>query len=142
MVTETTPALSQKLPPVVEVTVASMAFVIAGGIFLASYLPHQAPLPVPSALIALAALLLLSAIVMLSQVGEFAWDRFRQVSGWALVAYVVIAGMLEYVIVDDGTSGALLLLITVTLIIFALDIPIVLGFSVARHQQVVPIPAP
>ncbi|MGA9919815.1 MAG: hypothetical protein WBR23_00930, partial [Candidatus Dormiibacterota bacterium] len=54
----------------------------------------------------------------------------------ALVAYVVIAGMLEFVLLVDQTRGALLLLMTITLTIFAVDIPIVLGFSVARHQEV------
>ncbi|MGC2191397.1 MAG: hypothetical protein WA751_03575 [Candidatus Dormiibacterota bacterium] len=125
----------RQLPPVVETAVGSIALVIAGGIFLAAYLPRQAPLPIPVALISLAAVLLLAAVVMLTRIGEFAWDRFFQVSGWALAAYVVIAGMLEYVLLVDQTRGALLLLMTITLTIFALDIPIILGFSVARHQE-------
>lgn len=129
-------APARKLPPVVESAVASMALVIAGGIFLAAYLPRQAPLPIPIGLISLAAVLLAATVVMLTRLGEFAWNRFRQVSGWALAAYLVIAGMLEYVLLVDRTSGALLLLMTVTLTIFALDIPILLGFSVARHQEV------
>ena len=72
---------------------------------------------------------------MLLRLPDFAWDRFFQVSGWALVAYVVIAGMLEFVFIIDQTRGALLVLMTTILVIFALDIPIVLGFSVARYQE-------
>jgi hypothetical protein len=136
MVTPDSTAPARQLPPVVETAVASMALVIAGGIFLAAYLPRQAPLPIPIALISLAAVFLLAAVVMLTRLSDFAWDRFFQVSGWALAAYVVIAGMLEYVLLVDQTRGALLLLMTITLSIFALDIPIVLGFSVARHQEV------
>ncbi|HUY09825.1 MAG TPA: hypothetical protein VMW80_10345 [Candidatus Dormibacteraeota bacterium] len=136
MVSEHGPAPTRQLPPIVETAVTSMALVIAGGIYLAAYLPRQAPLPVPIVLISLAGVVLLAAVVMLTRLRDFAWDRFRQVSGWALVAYVVIAGMLEYVLLVDQTRGALLLLLTITLTIFALDIPIVLGFSVARHQEV------
>jgi mannitol-specific phosphotransferase system IIBC component len=43
--------------------------------------------------------------------------------------------MLEFVFIIDQTRGALLVLMTTILVIFALDIPIVLGFSVARYQE-------
>jgi hypothetical protein len=112
-----------------------MAMVIAGGIYLAAYLPKQAPLPIPIALVTAGAVLFVVAAVMLSRLGEFAWDRFFQVGGWALLAYVVIVGMLELVLVIDQTRGALLALLTVILLIFALDIPVLLGFSVARFQE-------
>jgi hypothetical protein len=112
-----------------------MACVIAGGIYLAAYIPHQAPVLLPSVLISVGGVLLLLAGSMLLRLGAFAWDRFFQVSGWAFVAYVVIAGMLEFVLLVDQTRGALLMLMTIALAIFALDIPIVLGFSVARYQE-------
>lgn len=51
-----------------------------------------------------------------------------------LLAYGVIAGMLEYVFIDDGTGGAMLALLTVSLVLFAVDIPVLLAFSVARFQ--------
>jgi hypothetical protein len=136
LVSEQVSAPARRLPPVVETAVGSLALVIAGGIYLAAYLPRQAPLPLPVALISLSAILLLAAVAMLLRLSEFAWDRFFQVSGWALVAYLVIAGMIEFVLLVDQTRGALLILMTITLAIFALDIPIVLGFSVALHQEV------
>ena len=37
---------------------------------------------------------------------DFAWERFLQVAGWALLAYAVIAGMIEYAFVYDKTRGA------------------------------------
>jgi len=139
-VTEPSSAPTRAFPPITQTAVASLAFVIAGGIYLAAYLPHQAPLVLPTGLIAIGAVLLLAAVAMVTQLGDFAWDRFFQVSGWALVAYLVIAGMIEFVLVIDQTRGALLALLTLTLAIFALDIPIVLGFSVARHQEVASSP--
>lgn len=112
-----------------------MATVIAAGIYLAAYLPKQAPLPLPTALVVVGVLLFLVAAAMLTRLGNFAWSRFLQVGGWALLAYLVIVGMLEFVLVIDQTRGALLALLTVILLIFALDIPILLGFSVARYQE-------
>ncbi|HVC38473.1 MAG TPA: hypothetical protein VNH20_00665 [Candidatus Dormibacteraeota bacterium] len=123
------------LPPITETAVGSIALVIAGGIYLASYLPRQAPLLIPTVLIGLGGGLLLAAVAQLGGLRQFAWERFYQVSGWALVAYAVIAGMIEFVLLVDHTRGTLLILLTVVLVIFALDIPIILGFSVARHQD-------
>ncbi|MGH7640355.1 MAG: hypothetical protein ACREOL_05540 [Candidatus Dormibacteria bacterium] len=124
-----------RLPPVTQVTVASMALVIAGGIILAAYMPKPAPLLGPLVLILAGAALLLLALGLLSRVRLFAWDRFFQVGGWALAAYVVIAGLIEYVLLIDRSQGQFLLLMTVTLAVFALDIPILLAFSVASHQE-------
>ena len=135
MVSGRPPTLGHQLPPVTAVVVTSMAMVIAGGIYLAAYLPKQAPLPLPIALVTVGVVLFSVAAVMLTRLGEFAWDRFLQVGGWALLAYVVIVGMLELVLVIDQTRGALLALLTVILLIFALDIPVLLGFSVARFQE-------
>ncbi|MFZ0169632.1 MAG: hypothetical protein WAL64_09480 [Candidatus Dormiibacterota bacterium] len=135
MVTGRPPATSRQLPPITGVLVLSMAMVIAGGIYLAAYLPKQAPLPLPIALVTVGVVLFVVAALMLTRLGEFAWERFFQVGGWALLAYVVIVGMLELVLVIDQTRGALLALLTVILLIFALDIPLLLGFSVARFQE-------
>jgi hypothetical protein len=129
------PVPDRQLPPITAAVVVSMATVIAAGIYLAAYLPKQAPLPLPTALVVVGVLLFLVAAAMLTRLGNFAWSRFLQVGGWALLAYLVIVGMLEFVLVIDQTRGALLALLTVILLIFALDIPILLGFSVARYQE-------
>jgi hypothetical protein len=42
--------------------------------------------------------------------------------------------MLEYVFVLDGTRGSTLVVMTVMLAIFAVDVPVLLAFSVARYQ--------
>lgn len=55
------------------------------------------------------------------------------VAGRALAAYLVIAGMLEFVFVLDHTPGRLLVLLTLMLLVFAIDVPLLLGFSVARY---------
>jgi len=132
------PSLSQlagrPLPPVQQLATATLALVVAGGIYLAAHLPRHPPLGPAVALLGLAGLLLLGNALALSRVRDFAWGKFRLVAGWALLAYLVIAGMLEYVFVYDGTRGGTLVVLTLMLAIFALDIPLLLGFSVARFQ--------
>ena len=129
------PLATRRLPPIAEVAVAVMAIVLAGGIYLAAYLPRHAPLTPAVVLLAVAGVLLLGNVVQLGRLEEFAWHRFFQVSKWAMAAYVVIAGMIEYVFVYDGTRGAMLAVMTAMILIFAVDIPMLLGFSVARYQE-------
>ncbi len=126
---------TRRLPPIAELTVVSMAMVIAGGIYLVAHLPQRAPLGPAVGLLAAAAVLLLANGALISRLGEFAWRVFFQVAGWVLAAYVVIGGMLEFIFIFDHTRGALLVVLTLSLLVFALDIPMLLGFSVARYQD-------
>jgi hypothetical protein len=77
-------------------------------------------------------------VAALSRAREFAWGRFIQVGCWALLAYSVVAGMLEFVFVLDGTRGTMLVVLTLMLAFFAVDIPLILAFSVARSETVSP----
>ena len=126
----------RKLPPIAEVVVLSMALVIASGIYLASHLPQRASLAPVTALLVLAGLLLLSAVLATGRLKDFNWRVFFQVWRWASLAYIVIGGILEFVFVFDHTSGSMLLVFTLSLAIFAVDIPLLLSFSVARYQEV------
>lgn len=128
----------QHFPPVIELAVASMACVIAAGIFLASYLPKTAPLAVPAVLFAVAVVLLLAAVSVLARIPAFAWYRFRQVVLWCFVAYLVIAGLLAYIFIDDGVRGGTALVLLGSLAVYAVDIPLVLAFTVARYAPVTP----
>jgi hypothetical protein len=121
-------------PPVPALSVASMALVLTSGIYLAAYLPRRAPLGPAVGLVAAAGAALVAAVALVAGLREFAWDTFFVVVKWALLAYAVIAGILEYVFVYDGTRGSMLVLLTASLVIFAVDIPVLFGFSVARFQ--------
>jgi hypothetical protein len=127
-------ARGRRLPPVTALAVAALILVIAGGIDLAAHLPRPAPLGPAIAALAAAAAALLVAAAMLARVRDFAWHTFFVVAGWTLAAYVVIAGMLEFVFVLDHTRGGLLVVLTLILAVFAVDVPLLLGFSVARYQ--------
>jgi hypothetical protein len=120
---------------VTEIGAASMIAIAAGVIYLAAYLPKHAPLGVAVGLLALAAALQLTNAILLSRLRDFAWDRFFQVGGWALLAYAVIAGMIEYAFVFDKTRGAQLVVMTLMLALFMLNVPVLIAFTVTRYQQ-------
>jgi hypothetical protein len=126
----------RRLPPIGEVAMATIAVVVSGGVYLASYLPRRAPLGPAFAIMGVGAALLLWNIFTLSRLQDFAWDKFFLVAKWGLVAYLIVAGMLEYVFVLDHTRGGVLLVLTLMLAIFAVNIPLLLAFSVARYQPV------
>jgi hypothetical protein len=126
---------ARRFPPVVEMAIASMALVVVGGIYLASHLPHPVSLGPAVGLLAVAGALLLADVFVVSRLRDFAWPVFFRVAGWACLAYVVIAGLLEFVFVLDHTRGASLVVLTFSLVVFALDIPLLMAFSVARYQE-------
>ncbi|HKS78440.1 MAG TPA: hypothetical protein VJQ07_06185, partial [Gaiellaceae bacterium] len=96
------------MPRVTELGMLSLALVASGVIYLAAYLPRRAPLAPVAVLAAAAALVLAANVLLLARRPGFAWWRFGQVARWTLLAYVVIAGMLEYTFVYDHTHGAVL----------------------------------
>ncbi len=129
------PLASRRMPPVSQVAMAVMVLALAGGIDVAAYLPRHPSLGLPVGLLGGAAVLLVANVVQLLRTDDFAWHVFWRVAGWAMLAYVVIAGMIEYVMVYDGTRGVLLVVMSALIAVFAVDIPLLLGFSVARYQE-------
>ena len=113
-----------------------MALIVVGGIYVASYVPRTVPLLPAVVLLAAAGVLVTVNVVILSRVSPFAWHRFFQVFGWALLAYMVIAGMIGYAFVTDGTRGQVLAVLILMLVVFAVDIPLLFAFSVARYAEI------
>jgi hypothetical protein len=129
----TAPA-ERQLPPITQLGMLSLSLVVIGVIYLAAYLPHRAPLAPAVGLLATAIAVLAANVILLSRQHEFAWWRFYQVARWALLAYIIIAGMLEYTFIYDRTRGSLLVTMTLMLVTFTLNVPILLAFTVARFQ--------
>ncbi len=123
------------LPPVRPLAIATLALVVVGGIFMAAHIPNAIPLGPPIALLSASAVLLVVNVVLLARVHPFAWHTFFLVGRWTLLAYLIIAGMLEYVFAYDHTPGRELVLVSLMLVVFAVDVPLLLGFSVARYQD-------
>jgi hypothetical protein len=126
----------RRLPPVAEIAVAAMALIIIGGITLASRLPRPAPLPLLVALLTAAAVLVLADVALLARLREFAWPVFFQVAKWSLLAYSVMYGILEFTFVYDHVAGSTLVVLTLMLVVIAVDVPMLFGFSVARYAEV------
>ncbi len=124
------------MPPVTEIGAASMIAIAASVIYLASYLPKQAPRGPAIALIAIAAALQLANWTLIARIRPFAWNRFFQVGRWTLLAYLVIAGMIEFAFIYDKTTGVQLVLMTLALALFVLNVPVLVAFTVARYQAV------
>jgi hypothetical protein len=122
-------------PPIGEVGVVALALVVVSVIYLAAYLPGK-PNTIPAyVLLALASALIVACGLLVGSLERFSRSSFHVVAAWALLAYVVIGGMIEYVFLRNHTSGEELALLTWGLALFVLDVPLLLGFGVARFQQ-------
>jgi hypothetical protein len=126
---------TKKHPPISEISVVILTLVIAGGVYLASYLPNHISLTPTTLLVSLAGILVLVNVYLISRISNFAWDKFFLVAKWTLLAYGVIAGTLEYIFIKDGTRGSVLALMSSALLIFAINLPIHFGFTVARYAD-------
>ena len=126
------------LPPIGEMGIAALILVVAAGIYLTAQ-TNRHPNLVPAVIaLTLAGVVVAVAVVMLARIGKFAWGKFRMVFGWALLEYAVIAGMLVFVFVLDHVPSATLAVLIAALVLFAVDVPMMFGFAVARYQPVLP----
>jgi hypothetical protein len=123
----------QRLPPVTELAMASLALIVAGGIYLSSHLPEHVSLAPAVVLLAASAALFVVNVALLARVKGFAWERFFEVARWSLLAYLVIAGVIEYAFLQNHVSGGPLVVLTLSLVVFAVHVPTLVGFTVARY---------
>ena len=125
----------RRLPPVTQLAMTSLALIVAGGIYLSAHLPKHVPLAPAVVLLAASVALLVANFVALTRVADFNWASFRYVAGRALVAYVIIAGLIEYAFLRNHTRGGPLVVLTLSLVVFALHVPMLIGFTVARYAN-------
>ncbi|TMM05048.1 MAG: hypothetical protein E6G10_03850 [Actinobacteria bacterium] len=125
----------RKLPSVTELGMASLALIVAGGIYLASHLPNHVPLGPAVALLIASATLLAANLIALSRVRGFAWQRFVEVGRWALLAYAITAGLIEFSFVRNHLSGGPLVVLTLSLVVYAVHVPVLIAFTVARYTE-------
>ncbi len=124
----------EKLPPVTPLAMLSLGLIVAGGIYLASHLPEHVPIGPAAGLLIASGVVLVVNVMLLAGAPTFNWSLFTGVAKWALLAYVIVAGMIEYVFVKDGTRGAELVVLSCSLAVFAIHVPLLIGFTVARFQ--------
>ncbi len=109
------------------------SFVAVG--FMAAYLPRKAPLGPPIGLLVASAVLTLAGLALLRAKRDFAWGVFRSVARWIVIVTLIFAAMAEYVFAYDKTTGAPLVVMTIVLVLAAVNVPVAVGFSVARHER-------
>lgn len=125
----------RSLPPVTQLGMTSLAMIVAGGIYLSAHIPKHVPLTPAIVLLAGSALLLATNLFLLSRVPDFPWERFFDVAKWALLAYTIIAGMIEYAFLRNHLKGGALVVLTLSLVVFAVHVPVLIGFTVARFYN-------
>jgi hypothetical protein len=113
----------------------SLALIIAGGIYLSAHIPNHVALAPAVVLLCASVVLLAGNLASLARVQGFAWGRFFEIARWALLAYVLIAGMIEYAFLRDSLSGGPLVVLTLSLVVFAVHVPVLIGFTVARYAE-------
>ena len=123
------------LPPVTQLAMTSLALILIGGIYLASHLPQQVPLTPAWTLLGASTLLLAINLIALSRVKDFAWKKFFAVGRWALLAYAITAGLIEFAFLRDGMSGGPLVVLTLSIIVYAIHVPVLIAFTVAQYEQ-------
>ncbi len=125
----------RRLPPVTQVGMLSLAMIVAGGIYLSAHIPNHVSLAPAVILLAASALLLAGNLASLARVQGFAWERFFEIARWALLAYLVIAGMIEYAFLRNNLSGGPLVVLSLSLVVFAVHVPVLIAFTVARFAD-------
>jgi hypothetical protein len=125
----------RRLPPVTQLGMASLALIVAGGIYLAAHLPNHVPVTPAAILLGASVLLLAGNLTALARAPGFPWARLFEVARWALIAYLVIAAMIEFTFVRDHVSSGPLIVLTLSLVVFAVHVPLLIGFTVARYYE-------
>jgi hypothetical protein len=123
----------RRYPPFTQLGSLSLALILAGGIDLSSHIPEHVPLGPPIALLVASTVVLAVNLLLLARVPEFDWGRFFQVGRWALLAYLFTAAMIEYAFLRNNLSGGPLVILTLSLLVYALQVPTLIGFTVARY---------
>ncbi len=121
-----------RLPPVTQLVVGSLVLVLIGGIYMVATYQSSPSLAIPTALLVASVVLWASGVLMMVRHLGFAWPVFFRIARWALLAYVVEAGMIEFAFIHNHVSGGPLLLLSLMLVMFALDVTVSIAFTVAR----------
>jgi hypothetical protein len=125
----------RRLPPVTELGMASLALIVAGGIYLSAKLPQHVPLAPAVVLLGASAALLAINLIALARVPGFRWDRFGEIAKWALLAYAITAGLIEFAFVHNHVRGGTLVVLTLSLVVYAVHVPMLIAFTVARYAD-------
>ena len=120
-------------PVVAFITATVVSCILSAGIVIA-HVPGPAPIWGSILWLCIAAALTVVSIVLVLRRKPFARKLFFKVAKWVFLYMLVLSSVGEYVLVFDGTRGAALVVMTLTILLFLVNIPMLWGFSVARHE--------
>ncbi|HVM64738.1 MAG TPA: hypothetical protein VMU14_07745 [Acidimicrobiales bacterium] len=126
---------TRTLPPITELCITTIALTVVGGVYMAAHLPKHFSLVFPVIDVIVCGALVVATVVLLAGIKPFAWRTFFLVFKWAFLAYAVISGMLAYVFARDHTPAAPMAVLALMLVIWAVVIPVLFGFTVARYAE-------
>ena len=124
-----------KSSPVVACITGSVISCILSAGIVVSRIPGPIPIWGSVMWLCIAAVLTVVSAVLIWRRKPFARKLFLKVAKWVFLYILVLSGMGEYVIVFDGTRGDPLVVMTLTVLLFLVNIPMLWGFSVARHER-------
>jgi hypothetical protein len=131
----------RRYPPFTQIGMLSLGLIVIGGIYLASHIPQHVPLGLPIALLIASAGLVVVNVALLTRVPGFAWARFLQVGKWAMLAYLCTAGLIEFAFLQNHVQGGPLVILTLSLLVYAVQVPALIAFTVARYDDTAVTPA-
>ena len=82
-----------------------------------------------------AALMAVNVVLAHASEGLCLGPVLRGRASWSLLAYLVIGGMIEFVFVRNHVRGGTLVVLTLSLLVFAIHVPTLIGFTVARYSD-------
>ena len=123
----------RKVPPTTQIGMLSLGLIVVAGIYLSAHIPGHVPLGPAVALLVGSLVVLLVNVILLALTPDFPWGKFFQVAKWALLAYAVTASLIEFVFVHNHVSGGTLVVLSASLVVYALNVPLLIGFTVARY---------
>ena len=122
-------------PVIASIVITIISCILAAGTIIA-YIPEPAPMWGAIMWVCIAAVLTIITVVLILKKRPFTRKLFFKVAKWVFLYILVLSGMGEYVIVFDGTRGEPLVVMTIILLLFLVNIPMLWGFSVARHERI------
>jgi hypothetical protein len=125
----------RKYPPFTQLGMLSLGLIVIGGIYLSAHIPSHVPLGPAIGLLIASTLVMATNLTLLARVPDFAWPRFFEVAKWALLAYSITAGMIEYVFLRNHLRGGALVILSLSLVVYALQVPTLIAFTVARYAD-------
>ena len=114
----------RKLPPVTEIGMASLALIVAGGIYLSSHIARTCRLARRSRCSRRRRCCSPATCIALTRVKGFAWGRFFDVAKWALLAYAITAGLIEYAFLRNHSAAGRCVVLILSLVVYAVHVPI------------------